>query len=341
MEKTAGKRVEWIDAAKAIGILTVIIGHSVRGLLCGVIYSFHMVLFFLLSAYSGRYSQNRSQYLTYGKKTFIRLLIPVFVCFAVKQLIQCITHGIDSLLGFIQNSLMTLLYSSGNIVVLDGITINAIGLVWFLVVLFCAREIYDALQMIIKNKVVIFVLTMALSFAGVCIGRVRFLYFSFDITLAVLVLFCIAHITKNVFDPETDTLKQLVIYFIAWVIFVILPYFLPEEFREHLNLAGRVYPLFPLCYIGAIAATAFVACVSVCLMKIKLEWIKNALLCLGRNTMYVLIIHYFDYLWRPLWSITGNMYVKCILRLACDMLLFALVMLVKKTIHKARRHANA
>lgn len=42
-------REPWIDCARGIAILLVIVGHTVSGVLSGAIYSFHMPLFFIFS----------------------------------------------------------------------------------------------------------------------------------------------------------------------------------------------------------------------------------------------------------------------------------------------------
>ena len=48
-----GKRIEWIDVSKGIGIILVLIGHiSLNGGLNKFIYSFHMPLFFILSGFT-------------------------------------------------------------------------------------------------------------------------------------------------------------------------------------------------------------------------------------------------------------------------------------------------
>ena len=47
-----GKQIHWVNQAKAIGIILVVIGHSgAPGILTKLIYSFHMPLFFILSGY--------------------------------------------------------------------------------------------------------------------------------------------------------------------------------------------------------------------------------------------------------------------------------------------------
>jgi fucose 4-O-acetylase-like acetyltransferase len=46
------ERIEWVDAARGIGIVAVVVGHVwTKGVLRDAVYSFHMPLFFLLSGY--------------------------------------------------------------------------------------------------------------------------------------------------------------------------------------------------------------------------------------------------------------------------------------------------
>lgn len=51
------QRIDWIDFAKGITILLVIIGHNVSGPLRGAIFSFHMPLFFILSCVTYSWSK--------------------------------------------------------------------------------------------------------------------------------------------------------------------------------------------------------------------------------------------------------------------------------------------
>ena len=56
MTNTMTKRIEWIDTAKGIGLICVILGHMRVPYLSTWIYTFHMPLFFFLSGavFSGR-----------------------------------------------------------------------------------------------------------------------------------------------------------------------------------------------------------------------------------------------------------------------------------------------
>lgn len=83
------ERVGYIDVAKGVGIILVILGHSMYGnvFLKNVIYSFHMPFFFMLSGYFLNFERSIKSSV---QKSFRMLLIPYFaVCF-----IQILLYGI-------------------------------------------------------------------------------------------------------------------------------------------------------------------------------------------------------------------------------------------------------
>ncbi len=58
------KRIDWVDCAKGIAIILVLIGHTVtfdtesQRLARGIIFSFHMPLFFILSSLTFKFSES-------------------------------------------------------------------------------------------------------------------------------------------------------------------------------------------------------------------------------------------------------------------------------------------
>lgn len=71
------KRVEWIDCAKGIAMILVIFGHTVLNwgspleqVLRGIIFSFHMPLFFILSCVTFQFSTDNSQFIKKTEKAF-------------------------------------------------------------------------------------------------------------------------------------------------------------------------------------------------------------------------------------------------------------------------------
>lgn len=79
MEKT---RIEWIDMAKGLGMILVIAGHTFALKYSGILYSFHMPLFFLLSGLV----YNSDKYLSLGLlawKKAGQILWPWLVCYLI------------------------------------------------------------------------------------------------------------------------------------------------------------------------------------------------------------------------------------------------------------------
>ena len=80
-KNTDKNRIEWVDFSKGVAMLLVVIAHTMLGgtygsMVRGVIYSFHMPLFFILSGFTMRPSKNIR---SFGKKTLKSaksLLIP-------------------------------------------------------------------------------------------------------------------------------------------------------------------------------------------------------------------------------------------------------------------------
>jgi fucose 4-O-acetylase-like acetyltransferase len=74
-------QVQWIDIAKGIGIILVVIGHFINNKYFGglkeYIYWFHMPLFFIIS---GMLYRQRKSFSNFAAKRFKQLLIP-YCCF--------------------------------------------------------------------------------------------------------------------------------------------------------------------------------------------------------------------------------------------------------------------
>lgn len=72
------KRENWVDIAKGIGIILVVMGHACCPKIPhGIIYSFHMPLFFFLSGLFIS-KQCKCEFQLYLKKNFRSLLLPYF-----------------------------------------------------------------------------------------------------------------------------------------------------------------------------------------------------------------------------------------------------------------------
>ena len=81
-------RIEWIDIAKGIGIILVIMGHTIALRYSQWLYTFHLPLFFLLSGLV--YNENKyPKYTTLLKQKSTQILLPWLKFFLI-GLIFCL-----------------------------------------------------------------------------------------------------------------------------------------------------------------------------------------------------------------------------------------------------------
>lgn len=94
--------------------------------------------------------------------------------------------------------------------------------------------------------------------------------------------------------------------------------------KSYFELAIRRYPLFPICYLSAIAGTMCICEFSVLCCQIK--GVHAAFEYLGKNSIFLLCIHCLDSFWRKIWYVANRQYLTALKRLICDLLLFAFLM---------------
>ena len=127
------QRVQWVDIAKGIAIICVIIGHTVpHGPLRSALFSFHLPVFFVLSGFTTRLKPVSSML----PSLIRRLIVPYIMLTAGSRLIAA-ALGVEPLLApliFIQS----LVWGSG--VAVNGIP--PVGASWFLVCMFFARLLF-------------------------------------------------------------------------------------------------------------------------------------------------------------------------------------------------------
>ena len=189
-----GCRIEWIDLAKGITILLVVVGHSFgfQGhptslrLLRGLIFSFHMPLFFVLSITTYKLSDTNDMLINKTEKAFRHLVIPACVIFSIQTILKIFTKCEGGRL-FLARIINIFVYSSGCQVRIGSETIPEIGMIWFFIALFLGRSLFDYLHLKLNKKLFVTVIC-TFSIAGVVIGRIQYLPLSFDVILKERIL---------------------------------------------------------------------------------------------------------------------------------------------------------
>lgn len=324
------KRIYSVDIAKGIAIILVIVGHKIpcdRGGIREIIYSFHMPLFFILSAYTSRYSENLNEMKQRALHICKKLGVPLLLIWLVYLIVSCLSRieQYESVVEFLRQKLLQLFYASGvtnsQLVILGGGNIEALGIPWFFMTLIVSKIIYDAIQMSF-GKYLCLLIVAVLSCLGGWTGQYYHFPLGLDTSLAVLLFLWIGHQMKN-FDLSFSV-KKLLFSVVSWVSL----WLITNKYGDWgLEIAGRSYPLFPLCFIEALAGTLVIVIISDFISKSKNRFITQLMLW-GMCSLNILMIHCVDFLWENCYSVSDNLLINTVLCILVDLSLFYLYRLI-------------
>lgn len=278
------KRLVWIDIAKGITILCMIVGHvyplehPVRNL----IFSFHMPMFFILSGYTAKHSVNWSELWNRtcrdAKRLYIPCLITVVLYMGQRYLATLLGMN-DESLSFLLGSLPGRLFWSSGV----DQPYYHMGAGWFLVTLFWVRFLYESVQLVFPGQYngVIYLFMML---GGYGLSRNFWLPQSLDIALiAVGFYWCGVLFRKNDELLRGKWIPMIGAAFFFWMICV--------ENGFYLEMATRSYPGFVLSLVAALAGSA---CVMLLARALESSSIAKYLASIGRHTLLLLCVHQLD-----------------------------------------------
>ena len=334
MLKKENERIDWIDCAKGIAIFLVIIGHTltVHDLVRGFIFSFHMPLFFIFSGMLMHFSDDIHVWKKKQLRAAYSLILPAIVVWALRSIIYIVhnyaSFDIQSLISYIKTRIIILFWGSGSVVTVSDKTVEALGMMWFLIVLFVAKGIYDFLHLCIHSKFCFTAITIVLGVMGVVIGSVQWLPLSFDLVLVAMLFLLIGQTIQIYLQAYKKGIINIGLGIFNFVIYLISFVFVYHFTGIYLELAGRRYPLFPLCVVTAVAGT--IALGGFCLYIRKIPYVGNALCIVGRHSLAMLCIHMMDYLAAPVYNyVSSNEFVIAFIRIIIDIVIFVIYFLLK------------
>ncbi len=312
-EAKSPERIGWADLARGIAILLVIIGHTLEFddftsiYIRGMIFSFHMPLFFILGAFTYRWAQDKTSLMEKTKRGARHLLIPVVLIWLLQLAFFWSDQGKSiELTEYLRDALKRLLFSSGASITHDSETIAPLGMLWFLVVLFLGRLLYNSVKLLFEEKQQIFI-SLLLGFLGILSEA---LPFSGDIVLAVQPFFWLGdRMSRSAYWKEKRESRYFIPAFLLWIVtlFVMFP--------EHLELATRSYPLFPLFYLCAAGGSLFIF--ELCRGLAALPFRIIPLEFIGKYSLYFLLVHSIDtfFFGSFLWRDEKNFAFSCLFRI--------------------------
>jgi fucose 4-O-acetylase-like acetyltransferase len=209
-------RIAWIDVARGIGILLVVLGHLETGLLYRVIYVFHMPFFFFLSGYVHKI-QNR--YADFFRKRSIHLLVPYasFLLLLAPLELHRASHGGK---GAIFRAITDMIWGGDR---LRG----DLGVFWFITCLFATQQVANWIlsKFRLGQVAVCGVISISLAYANSLFVPRFMLPLDLNVVLGALPFYLAGHYARRAnFDRWWITLFAIIgIVATVWLAYVGLP----------------------------------------------------------------------------------------------------------------------
>jgi fucose 4-O-acetylase-like acetyltransferase len=286
------KRIEYIDIAKGIGILLVVMGHNdfttVSPLFYKIIYSFHMPLFFFIS---GTFFNKELSFASLSKKRFQTLIKPYMV---ITLFIYFVTISFSKVnIDTATIRLIKTLYANSHYI--DW------GPLWFLPHLFALNifsYFFYKTTKLIKIKNIEWIMLVVLQVLGISIlsifwpfninllGRIFTLYglpLSIDIILVSGFFFILgSEVKKSIPD---DFFDNPIILFGSGTIFFIMILVFPQT----IDFDARFFESLPINTLESIMGIVFILAIS---KKIALiSKLSSVFRYIGNASLIILIFH--------------------------------------------------
>jgi fucose 4-O-acetylase-like acetyltransferase len=287
------KRIEYIDIARGVGILLVVMGHNDFGYISSfayqTIYSFHMPLFFFLSGYFLNVSTG---FLDFVKRRFDTLIKPylftIFIIyftsisfekmgfrtaiFRITKSLYGVGHYLDWVqLWFLPHLFVVSLYAYFIFRLLNGLNNRVIKWVVLLVTLWMST----------------FFLQRFYPFSASLFGKDYELYglpFSLDLVGLSGFFFVLGSEIKRMTSEKL--FEKPALFFVSGASLILLNIF----FRERIDLNTRVYESFLINTLEAVTGIFFILALSR-QIELRTEKLASLFKYFGQISLFILIFH--------------------------------------------------
>lgn len=306
-------RIGFIDVAKGIGIICVMLGHLGSEIIDKVVFTFHMPLFLLISGY---FLNDNVPILEFIKKKAKRLLIPYYVTGGSICILLMLADIVRGLWGEISsdfcNTIISVLFGSCFNVTEQ---IHGIGAIWFLWGLFWATLIVRCLGKLQWRGAVWIGLLAVFSYVSFSV---------FVLPLSIQPGACAAIFVYLGWKLKRIDLKRYITN--TWLMLLALGILVLEIMLGiRVDIARNIYKVGLVSVLGAVLICFFVLSVSN-IIYTTIPMISKGLCFLGKYSLIVLCFHQIEMRVFP-WSI-----VKYILELVGMIKYFNCVVMIVRVI---------
>ncbi len=287
----ADNHILWIDIAKGLGCILVILGHfwynAPHPKVNTLIYSFHIPLFFICSGFIFKIKKD-SKFIDNIINRFKRLIIPC-IFFIILGVIMC----------FANNLIPSYKELFKQIIYWDGVLpFNAP--VWFFIVLF---EVYFIIYLLMKeklNNIIILVITVVSYILGYIVYKYNiFIPFGLNRALLCLGFFTTGILMRRVCDSNKNNKFLLVILLIVSAI----SWFIIALINGKVSIYGYIFNNYWLLVLSGILGSIAFLIVSYFISYIKLTkaFVKISSISIFLIGTHYILVYYLEKLVRPIW----------------------------------------
>ena len=273
------ERIKWIDTAKGIGIILVVLSHfslSSDEYAIKFIFSFHMPLFFFLA---GMVFNANAPFKQFFIKKAKGVYVPFFIFLCIEYLICFISRRNELMLKdfLVEFVFQTIGFDLAN----DAYLFN--GPIWFLCALFFAEIVFYFVAR--KNKIYIYTISMVVSL--ICAYFIDFrLPFGIGYIFAISVFMSIGCIFKQLIKTDRFEMMQknkVLLVFLFVFSFAVL--FFTANLNDFVSMRSFSYGNYLLFVLNAILGIIMIVALSMLLQNNKI------LRFYGENSIIVLCLH--------------------------------------------------
>lgn len=287
-------RIKYLDIAKGIGIICVILGHMSLKWVNIFVYTFHMPLFFFISGYLTK----KQPCVPFILKKFRTLVVPyIFTCGWIILLsvpINICTGGVTFAWQQASEWFWASLYGNGSPAPFP-FPIKPIGGIWFLLALFLSLVIYNAL-MTKKFCPLVVIVLVALGYIS---SQTVYLPWSIQSSCVALVFVHFGYIAKEKAIFRGKNNRWLFLAIVCWLSVMYID-------RGEFYLASNHSKNLLLDIIGGLAGSYVIIRLSQEMEKVP--HLGDVLMVIGRCSLIILCVHIVEldiFPWRKFWSFWG------------------------------------
>lgn len=290
-------RVEWIDIARGIAIILVLVGHAWTSKdLQRMLQPFRMPLFYITTGYLFNYQRHHGALFQYLGHRCRRLVLPYLLTAVFFYLVAWVVNGLVIKKYFDEpgKQLLAILYGNGSQRNGASYILNFDIPLWFLCCMTSCSIIFVSLLHFFRNErgpFALFATSMTIAAAGFLLGTDRdlpFLPWSFDVAMVT-----------QFFMVLGFWMRQNGVTFASRRMFAIMTagYLYMYYSRNYLDLNDRRYNDLGLLFAEGLAGTYMLYFLSrrLLLMRLRDVWARRLgelLKFFGRHTMVIMAFHF-------------------------------------------------